>query len=151
MKIRISFWRQVVAPEIRSSHAYLITKVPPNSIVIICSSTWERKGKSGLDSIIRAGRHRSMTSCPDGTNGPLTLVFLWIHQPRGGFSRWIKWIRVEQGTRREEKREGGEKEGGLRHSQRESERVKGNDNTRSERRKEAGAPHKLETRKVRPG
>jgi hypothetical protein len=39
MKIRISFKRQVVAPEIRSSHAYLITKVPPNSIVIICSST----------------------------------------------------------------------------------------------------------------
>lgn len=42
------------------------------------------KNENGLDPIIAAGRHRSMTSRPGGTYGPLTLAAGWRLQPEEG-------------------------------------------------------------------
>jgi len=47
------------------------------------------KDENGLDSIIAAGRHRSMTSRLGGTCGPLTLSIRWRLL---GLSRWIEWV-----------------------------------------------------------
>lgn len=70
----------------------------------LAKSSSSAQDENGLDySIFMAGHHRSMTSRPDGTNGPLTLS-------SGGFSRWIWWVGGAGEEERKREREGRKKE-----------------------------------------